>query len=322
MSTWLVTGGAGYIGAHVVRALLASGYQCVVFDDLSTGRKSRVPSDAVFVEGTLHDRGQVLRALTAHNVTGVVHLAAKKAAGESVHMPEYYFRENVSGTTTLLEAMVEAGVLNLVYSSSAAVYGTPQMNPVTESAPLNPESPYGQTKVIGEWQARDAQIAHGMSWASLRYFNVAGAGADVLGDTSVNNLVPMVFAALERKEAPRIFGDDYSTPDGTCIRDYIHVSDLAQAHVAAAQLVEKGRCSAVFNVGTGRGYSVREVMDTISDVVGFDVAAVVVDRRAGDPPATYADTSAVNTALGWHATEDLHAMVSSAWSAWQASREE
>lgn len=320
MSTWLVTGGAGYIGAHVVRALLADGYQCVVFDDLSTGKQERVPHDAVFVEGSLHDRGQVLRALTAHNVSGVVHLAAKKAAGESVYMPEYYFRENVGGMTTLLEAMVEAGALNLVYSSSAAVYGTPQMNPVTESSPLIPESPYGQTKVIGEWQARDAHIAHGMSWASLRYFNVAGAGDDSLGDTSVNNLVPMVFAALERKEAPRIFGDDYSTPDGTCIRDYIHVTDLAQAHVSAARLVEQGNCSAVFNVGTGRGYSVREVMDTISDVVGFDISPVVVERRAGDPPATFADTSAVNSALNWHADNDLHAMVSSAWSAWQAAR--
>ena len=320
MSTWLVTGGAGYIGSHVVRALIASGRTCVVFDDLSTGLRSRVPAEAIFIEGTLHDRGEVLRALTAHNVSGVVHLAAKKAAGESVLMPEYYYRENVGGMTTLLEAMVEAGVHNLVYSSSAAVYGTPHMNPVSETAPLAPESPYGETKVIGEWQARDAHVAHGMSWASLRYFNVAGAASDELGDTSVNNLVPMVFAALERGESPQIFGADYSTPDGTCIRDYIHVADLADAHVAAAARVEQGNCADVFNIGTGQGYSVRQVMDAISTVVGRDIGAVVVDRRAGDPPATFADTAKVSAELQWQATEDLHSMVASAWSAWQAAR--
>ncbi len=319
MSTWLVTGGAGYIGAHVVRAL-ESGHTCVVFDDLSTGLRSRVPAQAIFVEGTLHDRGEILRALTTHNVTGVVHLAAKKAAGESVEMPEYYYRENVGGMTTLLEAMVEAGVLNLVYSSSAAVYGTPHANPVSESAPLSPESPYGETKVIGEWQARDAQRAHGMSWACLRYFNVAGAASDELGDTSVNNLVPMVFAALERGESPQIFGADYGTPDGTCIRDYIHVADLADAHVAAAARVEQGKQADVFNIGTGHGYSVREVMDAISNVLGRDIGAVVVDRRAGDPPATFADTTKVSTELQWQAKEDLHSMVASAWSAWQAAR--
>jgi len=207
-----------------------------------------------------------------------------------------------------------------VYSSSAAVYGTPEVNPVSESAPLAPESPYGQTKVIGEWQAHDAHVAHGMSWVSLRYFNVAGAASDDLGDTSVNNLVPMVFAALEKGEAPRIFGADYSTPDGTCIRDYIHVADLADAHVAAASRVEQGTCSDVFNIGTGQGYSVRQVMDTISSVVGMDIGAVVVERRAGDPPATFADTGKVNTELGWRASEDLQSMVASAWSAWQAAR--
>lgn len=315
-----MTGGAGYIGAHVVRALLESGHTCVVFDDLSTGLRSRVPAQAIFVEGTLHDRGEILRALTTHNVTGVVHLAAKKAAGESVEMPEYYYRENVGGMTTLLEAMVEAGVLNLVYSSSAAVYGTPHANPVSESAPLSPESPYGETKVIGEWQARDAQRAHGMSWACLRYFNVAGAASDELGDTSVNNLVPMVFAALERGESPQIFGADYGTPDGTCIRDYIHVADLADAHVAAAARVEQGKQADVFNIGTGHGYSVREVMDAISNVLGRDIGAVVVDRRAGDPPATFADTTKVSAELQWQAKEDLHSMVASAWSAWQAAR--
>ena len=320
MTTWLITGGAGYIGGHVIRDLRESGRSVVVFDDFSSGLHSRVPSDVPIVEGSVLDESALKKTLKDFTVDGVIHLAAKKAAGESVDIPNLYYRENVGGVLALCSAMQAMGVGRLVYSSSAAVYGTPAGNPVTESAALMPESPYGETKVIGEWLARDNGIAWGLSWVALRYFNVAGAGADDLGDTSVNNLIPMVFAALDRNERPRIFGDDYPTPDGTCIRDYIHVSDLSHAHVAAASRCEGASRAEVFNVGRGQGSSVREVMDVISEVIGRDVHAEVVARRPGDPPATWASTESIAEALGWTASRDLRDMVASAWSAWCANR--
>ena len=317
MTTWLVTGGAGYIGAHVVRALVGSGRAVVVLDDLSSGDARKIPGGVRFVHGSIHDRAAVLAAL--EGCDGVVHLAAKKAAGESVHMPLHYFAENVGGMLTLLEAMGERQVARLVYSSSAAVYGTPAANPVVEDSPLLPESPYGQTKLVGEMLAADCGTAQGLSWTALRYFNVAGAGGDDLGDPSVNNLIPMVFRALEQGDRPMIFGDDYPTPDGTCIRDYIHVQDLAEAHVAAAARTEQAQVADILNVGRGVGSSVREVMAMVSAVIGRDVDAEVVGRRAGDPPATFADPSRIAAVLGWRAGRDLEQMVRSAWSAWQAS---
>lgn len=317
--SWLVTGGAGYIGAHVVRALHDAGMTPVVIDDLSHGLSSRVPAGVPLIQARIQDRAVVAAAMREHGVTGVIHLAALKAAGESVEKPLEYYTENVGGMIDLLAVMREQRVSNLVYSSSAAVYGAPAVNPVVEDAPLIPENPYGQTKVIGEWMARDAGVAWGLSWVALRYFNVAGAGSDDLGDNSVNNLIPMVFAALDEGRAPQIFGDDYPTPDGTCIRDYIHVVDLAAAHVAAANLCEAG-ASDVFNVGRGTGSSVREVMDVVSEVVGRDVGAQVVERRPGDPPATFAQTDRIRARLGWTAELDLRDMVASAWSAHTAER--
>jgi len=319
VTTWLVTGGAGYIGSHVVHALRASGRDVVIYDDFSSGLMRRVPDGVEVVTGDVHDASALAHTFRGQTIDGVVHLAAKKAAGESVDIPLHYYRENVDGLLTVLEAMEGTGVNRLVYSSSAAVYGTPALNPVSEDAPLLPESPYGETKVVGEWMARDCGVAWGLSWSALRYFNVAGAGSDVLGDSSVNNLIPMVFRALDQGERPRIFGDDYPTPDGTCIRDYIHVADLAQAHVEAAARCESGVRTDVFNVGTGHGYSVREVMDMVSEVVGRDVDAEVVGRRAGDPPATWASTERIESELRWSATRDLREMVSSAWSAWRAN---
>lgn len=318
MTTWLVTGGAGYIGAHVVRELLQSGRQVVVFDDLSSGLEQRVPDGVPFVRGDVTDPAAVAAALAQHGIDGVIHLAAKKAAGESVEIPLHYYRENVDGMLALLEAMQREHVDRLVYSSSAAVYGTPEVNPVAETAPLRPDSPYGQTKVVGEWLAADQGIATGLSWVALRYFNVAGAGSDALGDTSANNLIPMVFAALDRGERPRIFGADYPTPDGTCIRDYVHVADLASAHVAAAALTEQRAVADAFNVGRGSGSSVREVIETIGSVIGHELQAEVVSRRAGDPPASTAAVERIREALGWRAERDLEAMVTSAWSAWGA----
>jgi len=317
MTTWLVTGGAGYIGNHVTRALLESGRQVVVLDNLSSGVANRIPKNVVFIQADVTDRRALVAALTEHKVDGVIHLAAKKAAGESLDVPLYYYRENVAGMLSVLEAMQEAGVKRFVYSSSAAVYGTPLVNPISESAALAPESPYGETKVVGEWMTKAQGVAHDVSWVALRYFNVAGAGSDDLGDTSANNLIPMVFKALEQGKQPQIFGDDYPTPDGTCIRDYIHVSDLADAHVVAAQFCENQRAAEAFNVGRGVGSSVREVMDMVSEVIGTQVNPEVVGRRVGDPPASTAATQRISQVLGWQAKRDLREMVSSAWSAWQ-----
>ena len=317
MTTWLVTGGAGYIGNHVTRALLESGRQVVVLDDLSSGLADRIPKNVAFIQADVTDRAALVAALAEHQVDGVIHLAAKKAAGESVNVPLYYYRENVAGMLSVLEAMQEAGVKRFVYSSSAAVYGTPLVNPVTESAVLAPESPYGETKVVGEWMTKAQGVANDLSWVALRYFNVAGAGSDDLGDTSVNNLIPMVFEALEQGKRPQIFGDDYPTPDGTCIRDYIHVSDLADAHVVAAQFCENQRAAEAFNVGRGVGSSVLEVMNMVSEVIGTQVNAEIVGRRVGDPPASTAATQRISQVLGWQSKRDLQEMVSSAWSAWQ-----
>ena len=318
MTTWLITGGAGYIGSHVVRALQESGRKVVVLDDFSSGLERKVPAGVPIVRASVADRAAVAEALRTHRVDGVIHLAAKKAAGESVTMPLYYYRENVSGMVELLAAMSEVGVAKLVYSSSAAVYGTPSENPIYEDAQLAPESPYGETKVVGEWLTRNAGLADGVSWVALRYFNVAGAANDELGDTSINNLIPMVFRALANGERPQIFGDDYPTADGTCIRDYIHVADLADAHVVAAARCESSMSAEIFNVGRGVGSSVREVMDTIGSVLDRDIDPEVVARRVGDPPASTAATDRIAKALGWRASHDLRAMVASAWSAWRA----
>ena len=319
MTTWLVTGGAGYIGSHIVRVLQASGRDVVVLDDFSSGDERKVPAGVPVVRADVADRAAVAAALREHAVDGVIHMAAKKAAGESVHIPMHYYRENVVGMISLLEAMQEGGVRRIVYSSSAAVYGTPERNPITEDMPLAAESPYGETKVIGEWMCADQGVANELSWVALRYFNVAGAGADDLGDPSINNLIPMVFRALSQGERPKVFGDDYPTPDGTCIRDYIHVVDLADAHVAAAEHCETRQAALALNVGRGVGSSVHEVMAMVSEVVGHDVRAEVVGRRAGDPPASTAATERIAEVLGWRARYDLRDMVASAWSAWQSA---
>lgn len=316
MTTWLLTGGAGYIGAHVLRSLQASGRDVVVLDDLSTGLARKVPDDVPLIQANVGDRPAVEAALRDFDVTGVVHLAAKKAVGESVERPAYYYRENVDGMLSLLEAMAAVGTRCFVYSSSAAVYGTPAEPFVAEGSALAPESPYGQTKVIGEWMTANAAVNRDLSWISLRYFNVAGAGRPELGDTSVSNLVPMVFRALSSGKRPQVFGDDYATPDGSCIRDYIHVADLADAHVVAAARCEGATVGTVYNVGRGQGVSVLEVMDVVSDVVGHDVGAEVGPRRPGDPAQLVALADTIRQDLGWTAGKDLHDMVASAWEAW------
>lgn len=318
MTTWLLTGGAGYIGSHVLRSLQASGRDVVVLDDLSSGSAQRVPDGVPLIEANVGDAAAVQAVLRDHDITGVVHLAAKKAVGESVERPEYYYRENVDGMLTLLEAMAAVGTRCFVYSSSAAVYGTPSTELVAEDAVLVPESPYGQTKVIGEWMTANAAVNRDLSWISLRYFNVAGAASPDLGDTSVANLIPMVLRALSNGQRPQVFGDDYPTPDGSCIRDYIHVGDLADAHVVAAARCEGETIGTAYNVGRGQGVSVFEVMDMVSEVIGRDVAAEVAPRRPGDPAQLVALADKIRNDLGWSASLDLRQMVSSAWEAWKA----
>ncbi|GAA3206275.1 MULTISPECIES: UDP-glucose 4-epimerase GalE [Streptomyces] len=321
--SWLVTGGAGYIGAHVVRALLGGGESVVVYDDLSTGSADRVPEGVPLVVGSVVDRDLLEQAIRDHAVTGVVHIAAKKQVGESVERPLHYYRENVTGLQTLLEAMTATGVDKLVFSSSAAVYGMPDVALVTEDTPCAPMSPYGETKLIGEWLIKAAAAAHGIRGASLRYFNVAGAASPELSDAGVFNLVPMVFERLEAGEAPRIFGDDYATPDGTCVRDYIHVQDIASAHLAAARyLVEAPQGTALtLNIGRGEGSSVREMVDRILKVTGNEtVAPEVTARRAGDPARVVASADRIREVLGWSARHGLDEMIESAWQGWRHRR--
>ncbi len=318
--TWLLTGGAGYIGAHVLRALRASGRDVVVVDDLSTGRAEVVPADVPLVRADVRDRAAVARVMTEHGVVGVVHLAAKKAVGESVAEPLRYYRENVDGALALAEAMVDAGVARIVYSSSAAVYGDVDVDLVTEDTPTRPMSPYGETKLIGEWVFRDAAVAHGLAVTALRYFNVAGAGSDELVDTAVANLIPMVLRAHARGDRPQIFGADYPTPDGTCIRDYIHVADLADAHVAAAAALEVGGPGfSAYNIGRGTGSSVREVIASVAAAMGVELDPEVVARRPGDPAVLVASADRAAAGLGWKATRDLDAMTASALSGFRAS---
>ncbi|MFE9024543.1 UDP-glucose 4-epimerase GalE [Streptomyces sp. NPDC007808] len=315
--TWLITGGAGYIGAHVVRAMTEAGEQAVVYDDLSTGIAERVPDGVPLVIGSTLDGERVARALAEHRVTGVVHLAAKKQVGESVELPLHYYRENVEGLRVLLEAVTSADVPSFVFSSSAAVYGMPDVDLVTEETPCAPMSPYGETKLAGEWLVRATGRATGMSTASLRYFNVAGAATPELADVGVFNLIPMVFERLTENAPPRIFGDDYPTPDGTCIRDYIHVVDLAEAHVAAARALQASPGHALtLNIGRGEGVSVREMVDLINAVTGYDRPPTITPRRPGDPARVVASADRIATELGWKAKHDMQDMITSAWEGW------
>ena len=317
---WLVTGGAGYIGAHVVRHLQRSGRAVAVIDDLSTGVRTKVSADVPFVQASLGDRAAVRAALKDHSITGVLHLAAKKAVGESVERPLWYWQENIGCLQVLLEEMVTAEVQRFVYSSSAAVYGQPDSTAlITEDSDCRPINPYGATKLAGEWMTTAVAERHGWSAMSLRYFNVAGAGADDLSDPGVFNLVPIVFRALDNEEAPKIFGDDYPTADGTCVRDYVHVDDLADAHVQACAYVEAnpGLGNTIVNIGTGRGSSVREVLNIISSATGRDATGDVIARRAGDPAQLVAAVDRAAEVLNWRSSRDVTDMVTSAWRAWQ-----
>jgi UDP-glucose 4-epimerase len=318
--TWLITGGAGYIGAHVVRAMREAGEAVAVFDDLSTGDRSRVPADVPFVRGSTLDGAHLRRTIEELSVHGVVHLAAKKQVAESVELPLHYYRENVQGLQTLLEASAASGVRAFLFSSSAAVYGMPDVKLVGEDTPCAPINPYGETKLAGEWMVRAAGRAHGMATACMRYFNVAGAATPELADTGVSNLVPMVFDRLTAGAQPLIFGDDYDTADGTCERDFIHVADIASAHLAAAQAlsVRDPGSDLTVNIGRGAGVSVRKMVELIGEVTGYgaEAAPVVAGRRAGDPARVVAAADRIGEELGWTARHDPREMVASAWEGW------
>ena len=314
----LVTGGAGYIGSHVVRLLQERSEQVVVVDNLLTGDRSRI-GGAALVSLDLarpESAAPLAAAIREHGVTSVIHLAALKQAGESVEQPVRYFRDNIGGVTTLLSAIEGTDVTRVVFSSSAAVYGNPSGAHVTEDAPTNPINPYGQTKLAGEWLMAAAAAPLGIRTVSLRYFNVAGAGWPDLGDSFPLNLLTIAIDAISSGRRPKVFGTDFDTPDGTGVRDYVHVHDLASAHLAALDYLGKeDGAGTVFNVGTGSGASVLEVLNELSKASGIPIDPEHVARREGDPAAVVADVSRMSDELGWTASKDLPDMVASAWAA-------
>ena len=306
--TVAVTGAAGYIGSHVAHLLAEAGVHVLAVDDMSAGVGSRIDAFPLVELDLARDEAPgVLRAAFAqHQVRAVVHLAARKAVGESVEQPMRYYHQNVAGLANLLTAMQSSGVDRLVFSSSAAAYGMPDVDLVTEDLVCAPINPYGETKLVGEWLVRAAARATGLRAVSLRYFNVAGTGRPELADTSVANLVPILLDRVAEGVPAAVFGDDYPTPDGTCVRDYVHVADLAEAHVAALEHLETDdRPYDVLNVGTGRGASVLDVVAALSRALGHPVQTVVEPRRAGDPPRLVASVERIEKVLGWRATRDL-----------------
>ena len=311
----LVTGGAGYIGSHTVRLLAQQQREVVVLDSLELGTKSRIGS-VPFFEGTISDEKLIEKICKKHNIEEVIHFAAYKAVGESMEQPLRYYNNNVAGTINLVRALLANGVERLVFSSSAAVYGNPISVPVTEDSPLQPESVYAETKAVMERFLSNCE-AIGMRSVSLRYFNAAGASSDssIGEDWSMSqNLVPLVMKAILGFSGPlNVFGNDYPTPDGTCIRDYIHVEDLADAHIKALDYLATGGNSLACNVGTGKGTSVLEVLDIAEQVSGQKVPYVITQRRTGDPTSVFADPTLVRALLGWRARHDIREIISSAW---------
>ncbi|MBV9381668.1 MAG: UDP-glucose 4-epimerase GalE [Streptosporangiaceae bacterium] len=319
----LVTGGAGYIGSVVAAQLLEAGHEVTVLDDLSTGHEDAVPRGAAFAHGTIREAAAAV--LEEHDIAAVLHFAASSLVGESVADPGKYWSNNLGGTLALLDAMRTAGTPRIVFSSTAAVYGEPERTPIEETDPTRPTSPYGASKVAVDTALTEFARLHGIGAVSLRYFNVAGAqrAADGrwLGErhSPETHLVPNVLAGAGSGEGVRIFGDDYPTPDGTCVRDYIHVTDLADAHLRALGACEPGQ-HRVYNLGNGAGFSVREVIEVCREVTGHDIPATVAPRRPGDPAVLVASAKRIQADLGWKASRDLRAMVADAWQFSQARR--
>ncbi|HLD02802.1 MAG TPA: UDP-glucose 4-epimerase GalE [Candidatus Nanoarchaeia archaeon] len=311
----LVTGGAGYIGSHVVRRLLQKNHEVIMLDNLSRGHIESVPKEAVFIKGDLADKKVLEKLFSEYKIDAVMHFAAFAYVGESIKEPKKYFKNNVENGLNLLDACARHGVKKFIFSSSCAVYGTPENLPITEDSKKHPESPYGETKMIFENHLADYDRKHGLKFISLRYFNAAGA--DDSGEIGEHHdpethLIPLVLGvALGKRENIAIFGKDYPTNDGTCMRDYVHVNDLADAHLLA--LENLGKESKFYNVGTGSGYSVKEIVDACTKITGHDIPVVDEARRQGDPPALYADSSKIKKELGWKPKYDLGRIIETAW---------
>ncbi|MGW0421649.1 UDP-glucose 4-epimerase GalE [Streptomyces sp. NPDC003015] len=308
---YLVTGGAGYVGGVVAQHLLEAGHEVVVLDNLSTGFREGVPAGAAFIEGDIRDAAKWLD----RSFDGVLHFAASSQVGESVVKPEKYWENNVGGTMALLGAMREAGVKKLVFSSTAATYGEPEEVPIVESAPTRPTNPYGASKLAVDFMITSEANAHGLGAVSLRYFNVAGAyGKQGERHDPESHLIPLILQVAQgKREAINVFGEDYPTPDGTCVRDYIHVADLAEAHLLALKAAEPGE-HLICNLGNGEGFSVRQVIETVRQVTGHPIPEVVAPRRGGDPATLVASAATAREKLGWNPSRtDLAGIVADAW---------
>ena len=312
----LVTGGAGYIGSHTVRHLKAHGHFVHVYDNLSRGHAASIPA-AIFTQGDLHDSSKLDHVMATNQIEAVIHFAAFAQVGESTKNPELYYGNNVAGTISLVEVMKRCNISKLVFSSTCATYGNPTVVPIVEETPQKPINPYGKTKLIVEWMLKDLCAAHKWSCASLRYFNAAGANPDGgIGEdhNPETHLIPLaLFAAAGRSKSLEIFGTDYPTPDGTCIRDYIHVDDLANAHRLALEKTLPGE-HLCLNLGTGKGNSVYEILNAVKDITGKAVPFTIGARREGDPPALVASCKKANLRLGWEANyKDIREIITTAW---------
>lgn len=317
MNSVLVTGGAGYIGSHAVKALAQAGVRVVVFDNMSAGHREATARAAAVVDGDIHDTARLRTAIREHGVDAVMHFAAWLSVGDSVRDPAGYYRNNVVGALSVLDAMVAEGVKHLVFSSTAAVFGNPTETPITESHPTQPINAYGQTKLAIEHALPHYDTAYGIRSVTLRYFNAAGADPEgELGEDHSPELhmIPRAIDAALGRASFQIFGDDYDTPDGTCLRDYIHVTDLASAHVLALEALRGGAASARYNLGNGRPTSVRDVLDAVERVVGRKVPFTLGPRRAGDPGILYASSERIRAGLGWTPRfEAIDVIVETAW---------
>lgn len=323
--TILVTGGAGYIGSHAVKALQTAGYQVLVLDNLVYGHQDIAKTLGVdLIIGDTTDRSLLDKLFSDRVISAVMHFAAYAYVGESVSQPDKYYRNNVVGTLVLLEAMIAANIKNFVFSSTCASYGVPQQIPITEEHPQSPINPYGATKLMVERILQDFDVAYGLKSVIFRYFNAAGAdpsGAIGEDHNPETHLIPLVLqAALGKRESITVYGSDYPTPDGTCVRDYIHVSDLADAHVLGLQYLLDGNQSAIFNLGNGNGFSVQQVIDAAREITGKPINVVMGDRRAGDPPALVGSSEKARRILNWQPQyADLHLILQHAW-AWHQKR--
>lgn len=313
----LICGGAGYIGSHAVYRFIEKGEQVVVVDNLQTGHRKAVHPDALFYEGDIRDRHFLSDIFKKHEIDTVIHFAAHSLVGESVKKPLAYYNNNVYGTEVLLDVMNEHGVKQIVFSSTAAVYGEPKHIPIQEEDETNPESPYGETKLAMEKMMKWANVAYGICYISLRYFNVAGAYGTMLGEDHrpETHVIPLILQVpLGKREEFHIFGDDYDTYDGTCIRDYIHVLDLVDAHMLAVEKLRKGSESDVYNLGNGNGFSVKEVVEAARRVTGHPIPAKIMPRRPGDPARLVASSEKAKRELGWKPIyTTIEEIVSSAW---------